>query len=92
MGSPVKMGDRHGAPVTGQGKAYSKMGGTGIYPQQGEKLDNDDYRNRKATSPQIGNNSGPRNPKINGIKNMKTGGQNRKSAGKVGFQKATGTT
>lgn len=80
---------RHGAVATGL--AVAKQGGMGIYPQQGT-VNSQDIE-RKVSSSQVGKDSGPRNPKIGGIKNLsRTGGQGRKFAGKVGFEKASGTT
>lgn len=86
---PEKLQDRHGAAATGLAKA--KMGGMGIYPQQGTTNPQDIAR--KVSGSQVGDDSGPRPAKTNGIKNLsRTGGQGHKFAGKVGFQKATGTT
>lgn len=96
MSNPLKrMQDRHGAPANGLGRANAEMkqGGVGVFAQTGTKFSNDDHTNRKVGSSQVGSDSGPRNPKISGIKQLsRTGGQGRKFAGKVGFEKATGTT
>lgn len=96
MAAPLKkMQDRHGATANGLGRANAeaKQGGVGVFAQTGTVMSNDNYNDRKVGSSQVGNDSGPKNPKINTIKQTgRTGGQGRKFAGKVGFQKATGTT
>ncbi len=78
----------HGAPASGLGKA--KLGGMGIYGQQGTKNEQD--LSRKTSSNAVGSNgvrgSSDGNP---GVKSGRTGGMNRKFAGVVGAQKATGT-
>lgn len=80
---PRSEGTRHGAMATGL--AQAKMGSIGIYKPTGT-VNPQDIERKGSTKP-------PAVPGNVGIKQTgRTGGQNRKFAGKVGFQKATGTT
>lgn len=90
-GTPLKaMGQRHGAQVVGLGKVAAKMGGVGTFAQKGTTMAQDISRN--TSMKQVGN-EGPRgsNDGNPGVKSGRTGNKDRKRAGVVGFQKATGT-
>lgn len=91
-GTPLKsMGARHGATVVGLGKVAAKMGGVGVFAQKGTTMEQDIKRN--TSMKQIGDD-GPRgsNDGNLGVKSHRIGNKDRKRAGVVGFQKATGTT
>lgn len=82
-----------GHGLSGSGLAHPTMPGV-VGPGGsfvGRKTSQD--TSRIVTGKQIGSNSGPRgsNDGNPGVKSGRTGASGRKSAGKVGFQKATGT-
>lgn len=87
---PTSQTTRHGAVATGLAKAKgSSMGPGGNFV--GTKNPQD--IKRSVSSTQVGNDSGPKgsNDGNSGVPAGRTGGMKKKSAGKVGFQKAMGS-
>ncbi len=87
---PSTQATRHGATATGLAKAKGGVMGPG-----GKFMGTTNPQDtaRKVSSPQVGSDSGPKGSYDgnSGVPSGYTGGMNKKKAGKVGFQKATGT-